>query len=50
MYEMKVRNLPNVFTNYFQPIATIHSNNTKQAKINKYYHPRINKTKKKKCR
>ena len=47
MYEMKVKSLPNVFTDHFQSIATIHSYNTRQATKNKNYQPRPNKQKKK---
>ena len=45
MFEMNVRSLPNVSTNYFQSIATVRSYNTRQATNNKYYHPRSNKKK-----
>ena len=34
MYEIKVRSLPNAFTNYFRSIATIHYYNTRQAANN----------------
>ena len=45
MYEMKVRSLPNVFTNCFLLIATVHSYNTRPATNNKYYHPTTKKKK-----
>ena len=48
MYEMKVRSFSNVFKNYFQSIAAIHSYNIRQVTNNKYYHPRSNKKKKRK--
>ena len=34
MYKVKIRSLPNVFTNYFRSIATIYSYNTRQATNN----------------
>ena len=40
-----MRILPDVFTNYLQPNATIHSYNTRQAINNKYYHPGANEKK-----
>ena len=42
---MKVRSLPNVLINYFQSIANTHSDDTRQATSNKYFHPRSNKKK-----